>query len=40
MKGRESVPVPAEEVIEETIRMFLQRYRRRHSKRHGHDSAA
>jgi TetR/AcrR family transcriptional regulator of autoinduction and epiphytic fitness len=40
MTGRESVPVPAEEVIEETIRMFLQRYRRSQSKRHGHESAA
>jgi TetR/AcrR family transcriptional regulator of autoinduction and epiphytic fitness len=40
MTGRESVPVPAEEVIEETIRMFLQRYRRSQSKRHGHDSPA
>ncbi len=40
MTGRESVPVPAEEVIEETIQMFLQRYRRSQSKRHGSDSAA
>jgi TetR/AcrR family transcriptional regulator, regulator of autoinduction and epiphytic fitness len=39
MTGRESVPVPAEEVIEETIRIFLQRYRRAQSKRHDHDSA-
>jgi TetR/AcrR family transcriptional regulator of autoinduction and epiphytic fitness len=39
MTGRESVPVPAEEVIEETIRMFLQRYRRSQSKRHGHEGA-
>jgi AcrR family transcriptional regulator len=28
MMGRESVPVPADVVIEETIQMFLQRYRR------------
>jgi AefR-like transcriptional repressor, C-terminal domain len=39
MTGRESVPVPAEEIIKETIRMFLQRYRRAQSKRHGQDSA-
>jgi TetR/AcrR family transcriptional regulator of autoinduction and epiphytic fitness len=39
MTGRESVPVPTEEVIEETIRIFLQRYRRAQSKRHDHDSA-
>jgi TetR/AcrR family transcriptional regulator of autoinduction and epiphytic fitness len=28
MLGRRSLPVSAEEVIEETVRMFLQRYRR------------
>jgi TetR/AcrR family transcriptional regulator of autoinduction and epiphytic fitness len=28
MMGRESLPMPAEEVVEETIRMFLQHYRR------------
>lgn len=28
MMGRESVPIPADEVVEETIRMFLQRYKR------------
>jgi TetR/AcrR family transcriptional regulator of autoinduction and epiphytic fitness len=28
MMGRESLPVPAEEVVEETIRMFLRYYRR------------
>ncbi len=28
MMGRESLPIPVEEVVEETIRMFLQRYRR------------
>jgi TetR/AcrR family transcriptional regulator, regulator of autoinduction and epiphytic fitness len=27
MMGRESLPIPAEDVIEETIRMFLQYYR-------------
>jgi TetR/AcrR family transcriptional regulator of autoinduction and epiphytic fitness len=40
MTGRERVPVPEEDVIEETIRMFLQHYRRPRSKRHGRDSAA
>ena len=28
MMGRESLSVSAEEVVEETVRMFLQRYRR------------
>ena len=28
MMGRESVPVPGEDVIEETVRMFLRSYRR------------
>jgi TetR/AcrR family transcriptional regulator of autoinduction and epiphytic fitness len=32
MTGRESIPIPAEEVIEETIGIFLQRYRRSQSK--------
>ncbi len=32
MMGRESLPVPAEDVVEETIRMFLQHYRRPRSK--------
>jgi len=40
MTGRESVPVPDEEIIEETIRMFLQHYWRPRSKRHGRASAA
>ena len=31
MMGRESLPIPGEEVVEETIRMFLQRYRRAQS---------
>ena len=39
MTGRESVPVPAEEVIEETIRMFLQRYRRPQSRGHRREGA-
>jgi TetR/AcrR family transcriptional regulator of autoinduction and epiphytic fitness len=33
LTGRESVPVPEEDIIEETIRMFLQHYRRPQSKR-------
>jgi TetR/AcrR family transcriptional regulator, regulator of autoinduction and epiphytic fitness len=40
MTGRETVPVPDEDIIEETIRMFLQHYRRPRSKRRVHDSAA
>jgi TetR/AcrR family transcriptional regulator, regulator of autoinduction and epiphytic fitness len=40
MTGRASVPVPEEDIIEETIRMFLQHYRRPRSRRHGRDSAA
>ena len=40
MTGRERVPVPEEDIIEETIRMFLQHYRRPRSKRHGRVSAA
>jgi TetR/AcrR family transcriptional regulator of autoinduction and epiphytic fitness len=40
MTGRESVPVPEQDIIEETIRMFLQHYRRPRSKRHGPHSAA
>jgi len=39
MTGRESVSVPAEEIIKETIRMFIQRYCRAQSKRHGQDNA-
>ena len=36
MTGRESsIAIPAEEVIDETIRIFLQHYRRPRSKRHG-----
>jgi hypothetical protein len=33
--GREGLPVSAEDAVEETIRMFLQRYRRPQSKGHG-----
>jgi len=40
MTGREGVPVPTEEVIEETIGMFLQRYRRSQLQRYGNDGAA
>src|SRR5690349_14053221 len=40
MTGRESVPVPEKEIVEETIRIFLQHYRRPRSKRRGQDSAA
>jgi TetR/AcrR family transcriptional regulator of autoinduction and epiphytic fitness len=40
MTGRESVPVPEKDIIEETIRMFLRHYRRPRSKRARHDSAA
>jgi TetR/AcrR family transcriptional regulator, regulator of autoinduction and epiphytic fitness len=35
MMGRESLPIPAEDAVEETIRMFLQRYRRPQSNAHG-----
>ena len=35
MTGRERVPVPEKEIVEETIRMFLQHYRRPRSKRQG-----
>jgi TetR/AcrR family transcriptional regulator, regulator of autoinduction and epiphytic fitness len=40
MTGRDGIPIPANEVIEETIWMFLQYYRRRQSKRQRHASAA
>ena len=40
MTGRESVLVPEKEIVEETIRMFLQHCRRPQAKRHGRDSAA
>jgi TetR/AcrR family transcriptional regulator, regulator of autoinduction and epiphytic fitness len=32
MMGRESVPVPDEDVVEETVRMFLRSYRRSRTK--------
>jgi AcrR family transcriptional regulator len=40
MTGRKTVPVPEKDIIEETIRMFLQHYRRARSKRARRDSAA
>jgi TetR/AcrR family transcriptional regulator, regulator of autoinduction and epiphytic fitness len=40
MLGRESIPVPAEELIEEAIRMFLQRYRHPGRKGRGDDGGA
>jgi TetR/AcrR family transcriptional regulator of autoinduction and epiphytic fitness len=40
MMGRESLPIPAEEVVEETLRMFLLRYRRHQSKGRSHDGDA
>ncbi len=39
MLGRETLKVPAEDVVEETIRMFLRHYRRPRSKEHDHDGA-
>ena len=39
MTGRESVPVPEKDIIEETIGMFLQHYRRPRLKGHGHEGA-
>jgi TetR/AcrR family transcriptional regulator of autoinduction and epiphytic fitness len=38
MMGRENVSIPAEDVVEETVGMFLQHYRR--PKRHSRHSAA
>src|SRR6201998_3355122 len=35
MMGREGLPISAEDAVEETIRMFLQHYRRPQSKRQG-----
>jgi TetR/AcrR family transcriptional regulator, regulator of autoinduction and epiphytic fitness len=35
MTGRERVPVPEEDIIEETIRMFLQHYRRPQAEMRG-----
>ena len=35
MTGRESIPVPAEDIINETVRMFLQHYRHPRLKKPG-----
>ncbi len=40
MIGRKNAAVPTEEIVEETIEMFLQHYRRPRSKERGHDDAA
>jgi TetR/AcrR family transcriptional regulator of autoinduction and epiphytic fitness len=40
MLGRAGLSVPAEEVVEETIRMFLQRYRRLRREVRGRDDTA
>ena len=40
MMGREHLAVPAEEVVEETVRMFLRHYRRPRSDEARHDDAA
>ncbi len=40
MMGRDSVLGPAEKVVEETIRLFLQHCRRPRRKERGHDGAA
>jgi AcrR family transcriptional regulator len=37
MLGRDSLAVPAEDLVEETIRMFLQHYRRPRSTEQAHD---
>jgi AcrR family transcriptional regulator len=39
MMGREPVPIPSEDIIEETVRMFLQYYRPRPARKHGHRRA-
>ena len=40
MMGRERLAVPAEEVVEETVRIFLRNYRRPRSDEARHDDAA
>ena len=40
MIGRKNVAVPTEEIVEETIEMFLQHYKRPRPKERGHDDAA
>ncbi len=39
MMGREPLAVSAEEIIEETIRMFVRHYRRSAGAGHNHDAA-
>ncbi|MGC2411235.1 MAG: TetR/AcrR family transcriptional regulator [Stellaceae bacterium] len=39
MMGRDRVPIPSEDIIEETVRMFLQYYRPRPARKHGHRRA-
>jgi TetR/AcrR family transcriptional regulator, regulator of autoinduction and epiphytic fitness len=39
MMGREGLPISAEDAVEETIRMFLQHYRRPRPKRRGDEGA-
>ena len=40
MMGRDRLAVPAEEVVEETVRIFLRNYRRPRSDEARHDDAA
>jgi hypothetical protein len=40
MMGRDRLSVPAEDVIEETVRMFLSHYRRPRPKKRGRDSTS
>jgi len=40
MIGREPLPVPAEEIVEETMRMFLRHYRRSRSGKAAHEDHA
>jgi TetR/AcrR family transcriptional regulator of autoinduction and epiphytic fitness len=40
MMGRERLAVPAEEIVEETVQMFLRHYRRPRSDEAHHDDAA
>jgi TetR/AcrR family transcriptional regulator, regulator of autoinduction and epiphytic fitness len=40
MMGRERLAVPAEEIVEETVQMFLRHYRRPRSDEARHDDAA
>lgn len=40
MLGRERLPVPVEEVVDETVRMFIRHYRRPRSDERGQGDAA